>query len=132
MTSSPSEADPRLMFEPGNAPSGALNPFILLSLEQQSSGACRVKSLSGDVSFGHILINTSADEHFSVACDVHARLKKQCGFASSKKMTRLMSGFPLQLYNSPASVLRVHHWLINHNNLFLSDLFLLCCDIKMQ
>lgn len=52
----------------------ALNPFILLSLEQQSS-----------VSLGHILINTSADEHFSVACDVHALLKKQCGFASSKK-----------------------------------------------
>lgn len=38
--------------------------------------------------------------------------------------------FPLQLHNSPASVLRVHHWLINHNNLFLYDLFLLCCDIK--
>lgn len=76
MTSSPSEADPRLMFKPGNAPCSpeALNPFILLSLEQQSS-----------VSFGHILINTSADEHFSVACNVHALLKKQCGFASSKK-----------------------------------------------
>lgn len=123
MTSSPSEADPRLMFKPGNPPSGRLT----LSYSYRW-----VKSLSGDVSFGHVLINTSADEHFSVACDVQALLKKQCGFASSKKWTGLMSGFPLQLYNSPASVLRVHHWLINHNNLFLYDLFLLCCDIKMQ